>query len=50
MIQSIRHKGLRRFHAAGSTAGMQAAHARKLRLQLAALVTATTIADIDIPG
>lgn len=50
MIQSIRHKGLRRFHATGSTAGLQATHARKLRLQLAALDSATTIADMDIPG
>lgn len=50
MIPSIRHKGLRRFHATGSTAGIQAAHARKLRLQLAALDSATTIADMDIPG
>lgn len=50
MIISIRHKGLRRFRATGSTAGIQAAHARKLRLQLAALGSATTIADMDIPG
>ncbi|MFM9105049.1 MAG: type II toxin-antitoxin system RelE/ParE family toxin [Cyanobium sp.] len=46
MIISIRHKGLRRFRATG----IQAAHARKLRLQLAALDSATTIADMDIPG
>lgn len=50
VIQSIRHKELRRFRATGSTAGIQAAHARKLRLQLAALDTATTIADMNIPG
>jgi len=50
VILSIRHKGLRRFRATGSTAGIQAAHARKLRLQLAALDSATTIADMDIPG
>jgi proteic killer suppression protein len=50
VIISIRHKGLRRFRATGSTAGIQAAHARKLRLQLAALDSATTIADMDIPG
>jgi beta-glucosidase len=35
VIQSIRHKGLRRFHATGSTAGIQPSHARKLRMQLA---------------
>lgn len=50
VIRSIRHKGLRRFHATGSTAGIQAPHARKLCLQLAALDSATTIADMDIPG
>ncbi len=43
-------KRLWRFHATGSTAGIQATHARKLRLQLAALDSATTIADMDIPG
>jgi proteic killer suppression protein len=50
VILSIRHKGLLRFHATGSTAGIQATHAHKLRLQLAALDSATTIADLDIPG
>lgn len=42
--------GLRRFHAAGITSGIQAMHARKLRLQLAALDSAPAIADVDIPG
>lgn len=50
VIQSIRHKGLRRFHATGSTAGIQAPQARMLRLQLAALDSATIIADMDNPG
>lgn len=50
MIKSFRHKGLRRFFESGSTAGIQAAHARKLRLQLTALETAATIQDMSIPG
>lgn len=50
MIKSIRHKGLKRFHASGSTAGIQAAHAKRLRMLLAALETAVDIDDLDIPG
>ena len=50
MIKSFRHKGLRRFFEIGSTAGIQAAHARKIRLQLTALETAATIQDMGIPG
>ena len=50
MIVSIRHKGLARFHESGSLAGIQAQHARRLRTQLAALETASTIKDMDIPG
>jgi len=50
MIKSIRHKGLRRFYESGSGAGIQAKHANRLRLQLAALDTAQTIDDMDIPG
>ena len=50
MIKSFRHKGLRRFYETGSTAGIQAAHARKIRLELTALDTATTIDDMAVPG
>lgn len=50
MIRSFRHKGLRRFHETGRTSGIQPAHAKKIRLQLAALETAATIDDMDIPG
>ncbi len=50
MIKSFRHKGLRRFFETGSTAGIQADHARRLRMQLAALETAQGIEDMDIPG
>lgn len=34
----------------GSTRGIQAAHANKLRMQLAALDSAQVIDDMDIPG
>ena len=37
MIKSFRHKGLEHFFREGSKAGIQPAHAGKLRLQLAAL-------------
>ena len=50
MIKSFRHKGLRRLYESGSTAGVQAAHAKRLRMQLAALDTAQTVEDMDIPG
>ena len=50
MIQSFRHKGLRRLFETGSASGVQAAHAKRLRMQLAALDTANTVDDMDIPG
>lgn len=50
MIKSFRHKGLRRFFESGSKAGIQARHADRLRLQLAALDTAQGIEDMDVPG
>jgi toxin HigB-1 len=50
MIQSFRHKGLRRFHESGSVAGIRPRHAKRLRMQLAALESAQVIEDMDIPG
>ena len=50
MIKSFRHKGLKRFYSTGSTAGIQPAHAAKLRMQLAALDTAASVEDVDVPG
>lgn len=50
MIISIRHKGLRRFHASGDSSGIQPSHVRRLRLQLAMLETAQQIADMNAPG
>ena len=50
MIKSFRHKGLQRFYETGSRAGIQPKHARRLRLQLAALDTAQSIDDMAVPG
>ncbi len=50
MIKSFKHKGLEKFYSKGSTSGIQAKHARNLRLQLAALDSAQIIDDLDIPG
>ena len=50
MITSFRHKGLRKYFESGSLAGIQPAHASRLKMQLAALDTAHTIEDMDIPG
>ena len=50
MIQSFRHKGLRKFFESGSAAGIQPHHAKRLRMQLTALDTAHSIEDMNIPG
>ena len=50
MIQSFRHKGLRKFFESGSGAGIQPRHFKRLRMLLAALDTAHTIEDMDIAG
>lgn len=50
MIRSFRHKGLEAFFRTGSKAGIQPAHAAKLRRQLAKLDTAASPQDMDVPG
>ena len=50
MIRSFRHKGLGKFFETGSRAGIQPHHAKRLRMQLAALDTAQSIEDMEIPG
>ena len=50
MIKTFKHKGLAKLFETGSAAGVQSAHAKRLRLQLAALDTAHVIDDMDIPG
>jgi len=50
VIQSFRHKGLRRFYEIGSQAGIQPKHAQRLRMLLAALETSQKIEDMNVPG
>lgn len=50
MIQSFRHKGLKRFFESGSAAGIQPHHAKRLRMLLAALDTAQCVEDMNVPG
>ena len=50
VIKSFRHKGLKGFFETGKTTGIQARHAKRLRLQLVALDTAVTIEDMRVPG
>ena len=50
MIKSFAHKGIKAFFETGTKAGIQAAHAPRLRLQLAALNRAKTPADMAVPN
>lgn len=50
MIQSFAHKGLERFYRTGSTSGIQAKHAERLRLILSNLDQAEGPEDMDLPG
>jgi len=50
MIKSFRHKGIKKFFETGSKAGIRAAHAAKLRRQLAQLNRAQEPADINLLG
>lgn len=50
MIQSFRHKGLAKFFASGSVAGIQPHHAKRLCMLLAALDTSQSIDDMNVPG
>jgi toxin HigB-1 len=50
VIKSYRHKGLRLFAETGSKAGIQPAHAQRLRRLLTALDAASLPGDMDAPG
>ena len=50
MIRTYRHKGLQLFAESGSKAGIQPAHARKLRILLTALDAASKPTDMNAPG
>jgi proteic killer suppression protein len=50
VILSFAHKGLERFYRAGITSGIQAMHAKRLRLILTLLDAAVVVKDMDAPG
>lgn len=50
MITSFKHKGLEKFFYSGNTAGIQAQHAKKLRLILDLMDGASTVQDVNFPG
>ena len=50
MIKDFAHEGLQAFFSTGSKAGIQAAHAPKLRRQLAQLNQASVPQDMNLPG
>ena len=50
MIRGFRHKGLGKFFEAGSKSGIQAQHAKRLRLILGRLSAATAPGDLALPG
>jgi proteic killer suppression protein len=50
MIKSFVHKGLYKFFATGSTAGIQVKHASRLRVILTYLNEAEEVSDMNLPG
>ena len=50
MITSFIHKGLEKFYKTGTTSGIQANHAKRLRLILSNLDQAESPDDMDLPG
>lgn len=49
MIRTFKHKGIKGFFETGSKAGIQSAHAKRLRLQLAKLDSAKDQNDMALP-
>ena len=50
MIQSIRHKGLKRLYQEDDATGVNSEHVNKLRNIPARLTATRTVADMDLPG
>ena len=50
MITNFVHKGLERFYKIGKPSGIQAKHAKRLRLILTNLDQAESPQDMDMPG
>ena len=50
MIASFKHRGIRRFFETGTTRGIQAAQANRIRLVLGRLHASTNPQDMNLPG
>ena len=50
MIQSFKHKGLEKFFQTGKKSGIQANHAKRLKLILGRLNASISPSDMDLPG
>jgi toxin HigB-1 len=50
MIRSFKHAGLEKFYKRDSKAGINPAHAKKLRSQLTALDASERASDMAVPG
>lgn len=50
MILKFKHKGLSKLFRTGSSAGVQAEHANRIRRILALLATAESPEDMNLPG
>ena len=50
MIESLKHKGLKRLFETGHTSGVNPQHAERLQKILALLETSENIDDMDLPG
>ena len=50
MIQSIKHRGLKRYHERGDASRLNPNHIRRLQLILTALEATATVEDMAFPG
>lgn len=50
MIRGFKHKGLEKFFTTGTKSGIQAQHAKRLRVILGPLSAATAPTDMNLPG
>ena len=50
MITSFKHRGLRRFYESGTSRGIQAAQAARIRLILGRLDASVNPQDMNLPG
>jgi proteic killer suppression protein len=50
MVKKFKHKGLKDFFETGRKKGIQASHAKRLRLILVRLHSSQTFEDMDLPG